>query len=70
MQHYIKAIHDKYQIEKLLENQENTCKFINQKDSHGDALIHFASRIHSLEVIKLLVEHGADPEAVNEHGTK
>lgn len=70
MQNFIKSIHDKEQIETLLKNQENERACVNQKDIHGDTLLHFASRIHCLDVIKLLVKHGADPEAVNEHGIK
>lgn len=67
MQTFIKSIHDKHEVQTLL-NRETDRDIVNRKDVHGDTLLHFASRIHCLDVIKLLIEHGADPEAVNEHG--
>lgn len=70
MQTFIKSIHDKYQIQTLLNRQKNEADILKEKDNHGDTLLHFACRIHCLDVMSLLITHGADPEAVNEHGNK
>ncbi|KAI8882101.1 ankyrin, partial [Backusella circina FSU 941] len=32
--------------------------------------MHFAARSHSVEIMRILVEHGADAESVNEHGRR
>jgi ankyrin repeat protein len=69
MQKIIKSIDNRDQVEALLiqyKSSEND--FINEKDKHGDSLLHFASRIHCIPVMELLIQLGADPEAVNEHG--
>lgn len=68
MQKIIKSIDNKEQVETFLKQYENGESFINERDAHGDSLLHFASRIHCLPVMKLLIQYGADPEAVNEHG--
>lgn len=68
MQKIIKSIDNKDQVEALLNQYKSEGDFINEKDNHGDSLLHFASRIHCIPVMELLIQHGADPEAVNEHG--
>ncbi|KAI9347869.1 ankyrin repeat-containing domain protein [Pilaira anomala] len=70
MQKIIKSIDNKEQVETLLKQYENEENFINERDAHGDSLLHFASRIQCLPVMKLLIQYGADPEAVNEHGRR
>lgn len=70
MQKLIRHIDDKDLIKQLLENNQNTRQYINEKDEHGDTLLHFASRIHNIEVMTILLELGANPEAVNEHGRR
>jgi ankyrin repeat protein len=64
----LKSLHDPKRLEKELLNRSDTSQFINVKDEHGDSLLHFAARSHSLEILRILVEHGANPESVNEHG--
>lgn len=70
MQKAIRNIDNAYSIRQLLENHQETQRCINEKDEHGDTLLHFASRIHNMDVMALLLELGADPEAVNEHGRR
>ncbi|KAG1452181.1 hypothetical protein G6F55_008819 [Rhizopus delemar] len=68
MQKLIKSLENVQQVETILKQEKNF--EINKQDDHGDSLIHFASRTHSLATMKLLIEYGADPEAVNEHGRR
>jgi ankyrin repeat protein len=68
MQKLIKSLENIQQVETILKQERNF--EINKQDDHGDSLIHFASRTHNLAVMKLLIEYGADPEAVNEHGRR
>jgi hypothetical protein len=70
MQKIIKSIDNTEQVSKLLTECFDKNKALNAKDDHGDTLLHFASRIHNIPVMKLLIELGADPEAVNEHGRR
>ncbi|KAL7325942.1 hypothetical protein PS15p_208355 [Mucor circinelloides] len=70
MQKAIRNIDNAYSIRKLFENHRETQRCINEKDEHGDTLLHFASRIHNMDVMAVLLELGADPEAVNEHGRR
>lgn len=67
MQKIIKSMDSKEQVEVLL-NQHKGKDFINKEVEHGDSLLHFACRIHNLPVMELLIQHGANVEAVNEHG--
>ncbi|KAF7729979.1 Ankyrin repeat domain-containing protein 16 [Apophysomyces ossiformis] len=55
-------------LEKTLNECDNKEELIDAKDSHGDALVHFAARMHSLAMLKMLHKHGANMGAVNEHG--
>lgn len=57
----------KEQVEVLL-NQYKGKDFVNKEVEHGDSLLHFACRIHNLPVMELLIQNGANVEAVNEHG--
>ncbi|KAG1373499.1 hypothetical protein G6F61_010133 [Rhizopus arrhizus] len=68
MQKLIKSLENIQQVETILKQERNF--EINKQDDHGDSLIHFASRTHNLAAMKLLIEYGADPEAVNEHGRR
>ncbi|KAI7903176.1 ankyrin repeat-containing domain protein [Cokeromyces recurvatus] len=63
----LKTIDNKDQVEKIVKDNQQA---INEKDEHGDTLLHFASRIHNLPIMSLLIQHGADPEAINEHGRR
>lgn len=47
---------------------ETHADMVNNKDQHGDALVHFAARAHAVDVLQVLHDHGADLGAVNEHG--
>ena len=67
MQKYIKAIESE-NISKVDKNELK--QVLSEKDEHGDTLLHFASRVHNLPAIRLLVDLGADPEAMNEHGRR
>ncbi|CAO3633234.1 unnamed protein product [Mucor hiemalis] len=69
MQKIIKSMDSKEQVEVLL-NQHKGKDFINKEVEHGDSLLHFACRIHNLPVMELLIQHGANVEAVNEHGRR
>lgn len=69
MQKIIKSLDSKEQVEALL-NQHKEKDFINKEVEHGDSLLHFACRIHNLPVMELLIQHGANVEAVNEHGRR
>lgn len=70
MQKVIKSIDKKEQVARLLNECVDKDKLLIAKDNHGDTLLHFASRIHNLDVMRLLIDLGADPEAVNEHGRR
>jgi hypothetical protein len=70
MQKVIKSIDNKEQVTKLLNGCVDKSKALSTKDDHGDTLLHFASRIQNIPVMKLLIDLGADPEAVNEHGRR
>lgn len=67
MQKIVKSMDNKEQVEDLL-SQHKEKDFINKEVEHGDSLLHFACRIHNLPVMELLIQHGANVEAVNEHG--
>ncbi|CAO3658530.1 unnamed protein product [Rhizopus microsporus] len=68
MQSLIKSLENKDHVERILKEQPDLD--INTKDTHGDTILHYASRMHNLPVIDLLVQYGADIEAVNEHGRR
>lgn len=68
MQRIIKSIDNRREVEAWLEKYKDEGDFINDKDEHGDSLLHFASRIHCIPVMELLVQHGANVESINEHG--
>lgn len=68
MQKIIRSIDNKDKVETLLKQYASEGNLINERDAHGDSLLHFASRIHCLPVMELLVQYGADTEAANEHG--
>ncbi|KAG1459646.1 hypothetical protein G6F56_006119 [Rhizopus delemar] len=68
MQKLIKSLESPNQVETILKQEKEL--EINKRDVHGDSVLHFASRVHNLAVMKLLVQHGADTEAVNEHGRR
>lgn len=70
MQKAIRNIDNADHIRKLFENHPEARRDINEKDEHGDTLLHFASRIHNMDVMAVLLEFSADPEAVNEHGRR
>ncbi|GAA5805279.1 hypothetical protein HPULCUR_010794 [Helicostylum pulchrum] len=70
MQKIIKSVDNKDKVETLLKQYASEGDFINERDAHGDSLLHFASRIHCLPVMELLVQSGADTEAANEHGRR
>lgn len=65
----IKHIEDKEKIESILSESGNA-ELINEKDEHGDSLIHFAARAYNIPVMSVLKKYGADLEAVNEHGRR
>ncbi|KAI8380249.1 ankyrin repeat-containing domain protein [Blakeslea trispora] len=67
MQKYIKTI----ETEDVSTVDQNELKqVLYEKDEHGDTLLHFASRAHNLPAVRLLVDLGADREAMNEHGRR
>lgn len=69
----IKHLDDPDAIQRILTEYEQNgtlSKCLDAKDNHGDALVHFVARAHSLPVLQLLRQYNADLEAVNEHGTR
>lgn len=51
MQKAIRDIDNAEHIRQLLENNSETQRHINEKDEHGDTLLHFASMIHNTDFI-------------------
>ncbi|KAI8980965.1 ankyrin repeat-containing domain protein [Pilobolus umbonatus] len=51
----------------------NAClvnEIVKYRDKHGDSLLHFAARVPSINIMRLLIHYGADPESINEHGRR
>ncbi|KAI8074734.1 ankyrin repeat-containing domain protein [Gongronella butleri] len=48
--------------------QSSSLDLVNQQDSHGDALVHFAAREHDVALLRVLHDCGACMDLVNEHG--
>lgn len=65
LQSALKHIHSSDAMTTFLETHTIN---VNEKDQHGDALVHFAARAHAVDVLQVLHDHGADLGAVNEHG--
>ncbi|KAI7867371.1 hypothetical protein BDF14DRAFT_679741 [Spinellus fusiger] len=68
LQLFTKQLKHPENIEALLNEseRERTLKNdINKRDLHGDTIVHYAARAHSLAVLKTLYHYGADMEAVN-----
>lgn len=51
MQKAIRDIDNAYHIRQLLENNSEIQRHINEKDEHGDTLLHFASMIRNTDFI-------------------
>lgn len=71
MERVLKCINSPEETERVLSEYEQAGtvdQVINAKDEHGDTIVHFAARLHSLPVLKILWSYGCDFEAVNEHG--
>ncbi|CAO3640766.1 unnamed protein product [Cunninghamella blakesleeana] len=58
------------EIECLFNTLSPTVDQINLTDNHGDTLVHFAARSHSLPLLKTLYKYHANMEAINEHGRR
>ena len=67
-----KLIHSPEKLKNALDelkNKDQLNEYINRVDNHGDTLVHFAARSHSLKVLQMLKEeYGADFTVINEHG--
>ena len=67
-----KLIHSPEKLKDALDDLKNKDQlegYINRADNHGDTLVHFAARSHSLEVLRMFnEEYGADFTVINEHG--
>ena len=61
-------LHDSVYCDYICEYLLKQGALFNMKDKHGDTPLHFAANIQRIEMCKLLLMYGADPDIKNNNG--